>query len=225
LHLIIFIEEFLFSHDIISKEIQTSTPKKKPQGSKFLSSNQIETPTTPESTPEKRPISISESPILSPEPALEKLPTFYDKIGLTFFKKQHSIVYDVEDELDSRRRPDGSWIDLPLVEDTIYLLNHWKIACISNFRPLSKVIGESKHLRSGGTLRITLRFIKYSLEESSTLNELNLQLLMRVIERDLESEMEMDKYRELWAATGSVDEMEDYHTRILIILYIVLSVT
>ena len=115
-------------------------------------------------------------------------------------------------------------MDLPLVEDTIFLLDYWKIACISNFRPLSKVIGESKHLRIGGTLRITLRFIRYSLIESKKLNDLNLQLLMKIIERDLESEMEMDKYRELWASTGNFDEMEDYHSRILIILHMILIV-
>eukprot|EP01080_Neovahlkampfia_damariscottae_P008372 gene8372-197_t len=245
LHLIIFIEEFLFYHESVGKELENLVKKKPfptPSPKSSILRKNIEFTPQPLLSPfPNLDIDPNNSPMNTPDskraqsfdlntsteiPELQKSATFYDTLGSiqSFFKKPSTLSYDAEDEIDSRRKPDGSWMDLPLVEDCIYLLDYWKIACISNFRPLSKIIGESKHLRSGGTLRITLRFIRHSLFESKKLNDSNLQLMMKIIERDLESELEMDKYRELWASTGNLDEMEDYHSRILIILHMVISV-
>ncbi|EFC50489.1 predicted protein [Naegleria gruberi] len=128
------------------------------------------------------------------------------------------LTYNVEDEINTRRDENNNWIDLPIAEKLITILSAWKLNTVSNYSSLRSVVQGGKRLRDGGTLRITLRLIRYCLRESPSLDSSLLDCIKRINQRDVESEKEILRFSELWAVTGDIENNDDFHTRLMFIL-------
>jgi WD40 repeat protein len=146
--------------------------------------------------------------------------------GLTNADSSRSLkknrVYDHESELNQRRDDEThQWLDLPIVQKVIYLLNGLKLASVANFNALNAlgtIVQTSKRLRVGGSLRLTLRLIRYALRESGSIQIVHLDTIRIISRRDIESEKEIQRFKELWAVTGDLEEADDFTTRLLYIL-------
>ncbi|KAF0973818.1 hypothetical protein FDP41_007205 [Naegleria fowleri] len=128
------------------------------------------------------------------------------------------ITYYAEDEINLRKGEDGIWRDLPIAEKLIYILTQWKLNIVSNYTSLRTVVQGGKRLRDGGTLRITLRLIRYCLRESQKPDPALLDCIKLINKRDVESEKEILRFSELWAVTGDIENNDDFHTRLMFIL-------
>jgi hypothetical protein len=81
--------------------------------------------------------------------------------------------YDAEIEIKARKDEEQHWVDLPIAQKLISLLHMWNLSSVANFTALSNITQQgSKRLRTGGSLRVCLRLIRYCLRESYTRNSL-----------------------------------------------------
>jgi WD40 repeat protein len=135
-------------------------------------------------------------------------------------KSNNPKLYDPEIEIQQRKDFETKqWLDLPIAQKLLHILKQFNMVIHSNFTSIGSSIKGSKRLRAGGSLRLTLRLIRYVIRETEV-QSIHLEVIRSINKRDMDSEREIEKFSELWNVTGDLEEKEDFITRLLYILAI-----